>query len=244
MNEYDLNRLEIEKMKKATEDLKQMQANFKKYGVYVTDKDIPESQTRQELYDRLDLSNVYKDIAAKQNDFKAEINRVAKDKRYKAEFKEEYKQKMQEEFIKYKTEKLTEAQAKLQSYKTDLQDKYSYKVEDPQLEATQTNNSLLELAFLDNMTNNTELIQQFVNDNWRRKGIISLVEAKYSDNASIVSQIANKRKEEQKPYELINSCLRDVDTFIANKDYIVNSDYIESGITKFNPIAGVDANEE
>ena len=39
MNQYDLDKFEIEKMRKATNDLKQMQANFKKYGIYVLDKD-------------------------------------------------------------------------------------------------------------------------------------------------------------------------------------------------------------
>ena len=54
--------LSASQMRKATEDLKQMQENFKKYGVYVINKDIPEAQTRQELYSRLELSNVYEDI--------------------------------------------------------------------------------------------------------------------------------------------------------------------------------------
>ena len=52
MNEYDLDKLEIAKMKKATEDLKQMQANFAKYGVYVLDKNITETTDRKRLYDR------------------------------------------------------------------------------------------------------------------------------------------------------------------------------------------------
>lgn len=213
-----------------------MQENFKKYGVYVTNKDIPEAQTRSELYNRLEISNVYEDIAAKQKEFQNEINRINKDRRYKEEFKADYKKKMQEEFIKYKTEKLTEVQAKLNGYKTDLQGKYSYKVEDPQLESTQTNNALLQLAFLDNIENNTELMKQFVNDNWNRKDVMSLVEAKYSDNPSIATQIAEKRHEEAKPYELVNKCLNDVTTFINNSDYVVNQDYIEKGITEFNPI--------
>ena len=58
---------------------------------------------------------------------------------------------MQEEFIKYKNDRLTEVQAKLNGYKDDLKSKYSYEVEDPQLESTQTNNALLKLAFLDNI---------------------------------------------------------------------------------------------
>ena len=32
-----------EQMRKATDDLKQMQENFKKYGMYVLNKDIPEA---------------------------------------------------------------------------------------------------------------------------------------------------------------------------------------------------------
>ena len=225
-------------MKKATEDLKQMQENFKKYGVYVTNKDIPECQSRQDLYNRLELSNVYEDIAAKQKEFEKEIDRISKDKRYKEEFKGQYKKKMQDEFIKYKAEKLTEVKAKLNGYKDDLKSKYSYQVSDPQLEATQTNNALLQLAFLDNVKNNTELMKQFVNDNWNRKDVMSLVQAKYKDNAAITTQIAEKRRDEARPYELVNKCLNDVTTFINNSDYMVNSDYIEKGITEFNPIGG------
>lgn len=232
MSEYD--DITAEKMRKATEDLKQMQENFKKYGVYVLNKDIPEAVTRQELYSKLEMEDVYNDIAEKQKEFQKEINRISKDKRYKEEFKTDYKKKIQEEFLKYKTEKLTEVQSKLQGYKTDLQNKYAHKVEDPKLEATQTNNSLLKLAFLDNIENNTELMKQFVSENWNRKDIMSLVEAKYQDNAHIVSQIATKRKEEQKPYLLVDSCLNDVNAFINNRDYSVNADYIENGITKFN----------
>lgn len=241
MSKYD--NITAEQMRKATEDLKQMQENFKKYGVYVINKDIPEAQTRQDLYNKLEISNVYEDIEAKRKEFEAEIQRVAKDKRYKTEFKGEYKNKMQEEFIKYKTDKLTEVKAKLNGYKDDLKSKYSYKVEDPQLESTQTNNALLKLAFLDNIENNTELMKQFVNENWNRKDVISLVEAKYKDNANIATQIAEKRKEEQKPYQLVNKCLNDVTTFINNSDYVVNQDYIEKGITEFNPI-GAGSNEK
>ena len=225
-------------MKKATEDLKQMQENFKKYGVYVLNKDIPEATTRQELYSRLEISNVYEDIEAKRKEFEAEIQRVSKDKRYKTEFKGEYKQKMNEEFIKFKTEKLTEVQAKLQGYKTDLQEKYSYKVEDKNLEAIETNSSLLTLAMLDTIEGNTELMKQFVENNWHRKDVMSLVEAKYSDNPSIATQIAEKRRDEARHYELVNKCLNDVTTFINNSDYVVNQDYIEKGITEFNPIGG------
>ena len=197
------------------------------------------------MYDRLGLADVYEDIAAKQQDFQNEINRVAKDKRYKEEFKSTYKAKMQDEFIKYKTEKLTEAQSKLNGYKTDLQDKYSYKVEDKNLEAVETNSALLTLAMLDTIENNTELLQNFINQNWNKSSVMNIVEAKYKDNPNIVSQIANKRKEDQQPYELINSCLRDVNTFINNKEYVVNSDYIESGITKFDPVdANVDGGKD
>lgn len=225
-----------EQMRKATEELKEMQDNFKKYGVYVINKDIPEAQTRQELYSRLEISSVYEDIEAKRKEFEAEIQRVSKDKRYKTEFKGEYKQKMNEEFIRFKTEKLTEVQAKLQGYKTDLQEKYSYKVEDKNLEAIETNSSLLTLAMLDTIEGNTELMKQFVENNWHRKDVMSLVEAKYSDNPSIATQIAEKRHEEARPYELVNKCLNDVTTFINNKDYNVNADYIENGITSFDPI--------
>lgn len=241
MSNYD--NVTADQMRKATEDLKEMQENFKKYGLYVLNKDIPEAQTRQDLYNRLDISNVYQDIAAKQKEFEAEIQRVAKDKRYKAEFKGEYKKKMQDEFIRFKTEKLTDVQAKLQGYKTDLQNKYSYKVEDPQLEATQTNNSLLELAFIQQLDNNTGLLQDFINKNWNRPNVMSIVENMYKDNAVVTTQIAEKRRDEARPYELVNKCLNDVTTFINNKDYNVNADYIENGITSFDPIGG-GSNEE
>lgn len=236
MTNYD--NVTAEQMRKATEDLKQMQENFKKYGLYVLNKDIPEAQTRSELYNKLEISNVYEDIEAKRKEFEAEIQRVAKDKRYKTEFKGEYKNKMQEEFIKYKTDKLTEVKAKLNGYKEDLQAKYSHRIEDPQLEATQTNNALLQLAFIQQLDNNTELMKQFVNDNWNRPNVMNIVENMYKDNASVTAQIANKRKEEQKPYQLVNKCLNDVTTFINNSDYVVNQDYIEKGITEFNPIGG------
>lgn len=240
MNEHDI---EIAKMRKATEDLKQMQANFKKYGIYVTNENIPEAQTRQELYSRLELTNVYEDIAEKQKEFQNEINRISKDKRYKEEFKSTYKEKMQDEFIKYKTEKLTEVKAKLQGYKDDLHSKYSYKVDDAQLEATQTNNALLQLAFIQQLDNSEEMLKGYINDNWNKPQVMSIVENMYKDNANVVTQIATKRHDEAKPYELVNKCLNDVTTFINNSDYVVNQDYIEKGITKFNPIAG-EANEE
>ena len=223
-------------MRKATEDLKQMQENFKKYGVYVTNKDIPEVTTRQELYSRLEISNVYEDIEAKRKEFEAEIQRVSKDKRYKEEFKSTYKEKMQDEFIKYKTEKLTEVKSKLNGYKEDLQNKYSYKVEDPQLEATQTNNALLQLAFIQQLDNNEEMLKGYINDNWNKPQVMNIVENMYKDNANVATQIATKRKEEQRPYLLVNKCLNDVTTFINNSDYVVNQDYIEKGITEFNPI--------
>lgn len=230
--------LSAEKMRQATEQLKEMQANFKKYGVYVVNREIPEAQTRQDLYNRLDISNVYQDIEAKRKEFEAEINRINKDRRYKEEFKADYKKKMQEEFIKYKTEKLTEVKAKLNGYKTDLQNKYSYKVEDPQLEATQTNNALLQLAFIQQLDNNEEMLKGYINDNWHRSQVMSVVENMYKDNANIQTQIKTKRHEEAKPYELVNKCLNDVTTFINNKDYVVNSSYIDEGITEFNHIGG------
>ena len=227
-----------EQMRKATEELKEMQDNFKKYGVYVTNKDIPEATTRQELYSRLELSNVYEDITAKQKEFEKEIDRISKDKRYKEEFKGQYKKKMQDEFIRFKTEKLTEVQAKLQGYKTDLQNKYAYKVEDPQLEATQTNNALLQLAFIQQLDNNEEMLKGYINDNWHRSQVMSVVENMYKDNAAVTTQIKTKRHEEAKPYELVNAAIRDVETFINNADYVVNSDYLQAGITKFNPVNG------
>ena len=230
--------LSASQMRKATEDLKQMQENFKKYGVYVINKDIPEAQTRQELYSRLELSNVYEDIEVKRKEFEAEIQRVSKDKRYKEEFKSTYKEKMQDEFIKYKTGKLTEVKAKLQGYKDDLHSKYSYKIEDPQLEATQTNNALLQLAFIQQLDNNEEMLKGYINDNWNRPNVMNIVENMYKDNANVATQIATKRKEEQRPYLLVNKCLNDVTTFINNSDYVVNQDYIEKGITEFNPIGG------
>ena len=67
MNEYDLDKLEIEKMRKATNDLKQMQANFKKYGIYVLDKDIPEPQSRPELYSKLGTDTIFQEINDKFN---------------------------------------------------------------------------------------------------------------------------------------------------------------------------------
>lgn len=236
MTNYD--NLTAAQMKKATEDLKQMQENFKKYGVYVVNKDIPEAQTRQELYSRLEISNVYEDIEAKRKEFEAEIQRVSKDKRYKEEFKSTYKEKMQDEFIKYKTEKLTEVKAKLQGYKDDLKSKYSYQPTDVQLEATQTNNSLLELAFIQQLDNNTELLQDFINKNWSRPSVMNIVENMYKDNAAVATQIAEKRRDEARPYQLVNKCLNDVTTFINNSDYVVNSDYLQAGITKFNPVNG------
>ena len=241
MSKYD--NVTAEKMRKATEDLKQMQENYKKYGVYILNKDIPEATTRQELYSKLEISNVYEDIAEKQKEFQKEINRISKDKRYKEEFKSDYKKKMQEEFQKYKTEKLTEVKAKLNGYKEDLKSKYSYKVEDPQLEATQTNNALLQLAFIQQLDNTEELLKGYINDNWNKPQVMNIVENMYKDNANVATQIAEKRHEEAKPYELVNKCLNDVTTFINNSDYVVNSDYIERGITKFNPITG-EANEE
>ena len=241
MSKYD--NVTAEQMRKATEDLKQMQENFKKYGVYVVNKDIPEVTTRQELYSKLEIENAYEDIAEKQKEFKKEIDRISKDKRYKEEYKSTYKEKMQEEFIKYKTEKLTEVQSKLRGYKEDLQNKYSYKVEDPQLEATQTNNALLQLAFIQQLDNNEEMLKGYINDNWNKPQVMNIVENMYKDNANVATQIATTRKEEQKPYLLINKCLNDVTTFINNSDYVVNQDYIEKGITKFNSIAG-EANEE
>ena len=230
-------------MRQATEQLKEMQENFKKYGVYVLNKDIPEATTRQELYSRLEISNVYEDIEAKRKEFEAEIQRIQKDKRYKEEFKSTYKEKMQDEFIKYKTDKLTEVKAKLNGYKEDLQNKYSYKVDDMQLEATQTNNALLQLAFIQQLDNNEEMLKSYINDNWNKPQVMSIVENMYKDNANVATQIAEKRKEEQKPYQLVNKCLNDVTTFINNSDYVVNQDYIEKGITEFNPI-GAGSNEK
>ena len=89
---------------------------------------------------------------------------------------------------------------------------------------------------LDTIEGNTELMKQFVENNWHRKDVMSLVEAKYSDNPSIATQIAEKRRDEARHYELVNKCLNDVTTFINNSDYVVNQDYIEKGITEFNPI--------
>ena len=234
MTNYD--NITAKQIRKATDDLKQMQENFKKYGVYVTDKDIPEVTTRQELYNRLEIQNVYEDIEAKRKEFKKEIDRISKDKRYKEEYKSIYKEKMQEEFIKYKNEKLTAVQSKLQGYKEDLQAKYSYKVDDLQLEATKTNNALLQLAFIQQLDNNEEILKDYINDNWNKPQVMNVIENMYKDNAKVVSQIAEKRHEEAKPYELVNKCLNDVTTFINNSDYVVNQDYIEKGITEFNPI--------
>ena len=69
-------------------------------------------------------------------------------------------------------------------------------------------------------------------------GIDTYISKIDKDNANVVTQIAEKRHEEAKPYELVNKCLNDVTTFINNKDFNVNADYIENGITSFDPIGG------
>ena len=79
-------------------------------------------------------------------------------------------------------------------------------------------------------------MKQFIEENWNRKDIITLVEAKYKDNAAITTQIYTKRKEDQKQYELVDKCLNDVNVFINNRDWQVNGDYIESGIKSMDPL--------
>ena len=66
----------------------------------------------------------------------------------------------------------------------------------------------------------------------------------YKDDPNVVSQIANKKAEEQKPYLLVNSCLNDVNTFINNSDYVVNSSYIDEGIKSFEPIDKTNENND
>ena len=243
MNEYDLDKLEIEKMRKATNDLKQMQANFAKYGVYVLDRDIPEPTDRKSLYDRLGTDTIFNEINDKYNETQKEIQRINKDGRYKDEFKGVHKQKTLEAFNQFKEAKLNEIKDKMNVYRNDIEAKHKPVIEDKQAEATAINNSLLQLAFIQQLDNNEEILKGYINENWNRPQVISLVENMFKDNANVVSQIVTKRKEDQAPYELVDSCIRDIDVFISNKDYNVNSDYIQNGITKFNPIDG-GANEE
>ena len=226
--------IEIAKMKKMIE-------NNRKYGTF--DLELPEPNNRKELYSFLQADTIFNEINDKYNEMQKEIQRVQKDGRYADSYKKVHKQKTTEEFQNYKESKLQEIKDKMKIYRSDIEAKHKPVIENPQLESTNINNSLLKLAFLDNIENNTELMKQFVNENWNRKDVISLVEAKYKDNANIATQIAEKRKEEQKPYQLVNKCLNDVTTFINNSDYVVNQDYIEKGITEFNPI-GAGSNEK
>ena len=221
--------IEIEKMKKMIE-------NHRKYGTF--EIEISEPTNRKELYSFLQADTIFNEINDKYNEMQKEIQRVQKDGRYAENYKKVHKQKTTEEFQNYKESKLQEIKDKMNVYRSDIEAKNKPVIEDKQAEATAINNSLLQLAFLDNIENNTELMKQFVNDNWNRKDVMSLVEAKYSDNVAIVSQIAERRKKEAEPYELVDSCIRDIDVFIANKDYVVNQDYIDAGITKFNPVDG------
>lgn len=235
MNEEYKN-LSIEKIKKCTNDLKIMSRNNQLYGEYTLEPPTP--TTRVELYKSLQIEESFNEINEKYNEMQKEIQKISKDGRYKDQYKQENKQKKIKEFQQYREAKLNEIKDKMNVYRSDIQDKYSYKVEDKQLEAVETNSALLQLAFLDNMENNTELMKQFVEDNWNRKDIISLVEAKYKDNPAIATKIHSKREEDKKPFKLVDSAINDINTFINNRDYICNSSYIEEGITKFNQIDG------
>ena len=221
--------VEIAKMKKMIE-------NNRKYGTF--DLEIPEPTNRKELYSFLQADTIFNEINDKYNEMQKEIQRVQKDGRYADSYKKVHKQKTTEEFQNYKESKLQEIKDKMKIYRSDIEAKHKPVIENPQLESTNINNSLLKLAFLDNIENNTELMKQFVENNWHRKDVMSLVEAKYSDNPSIATQIAEKRRDEARHYELVNKCLNDVTTFINNSDYVVNSDYLQAGITKFNPVNG------
>ena len=219
--------VEIAKMKKMIE-------NNRKYGTF--DLEIPEPTNRKELYSFLQVDTIFNEINDKYNEMRKEIGRVQKDGRYADSYKKVHKQKTTEEFQNYKESKLQEIKDKMNVYRSDIEAKHRPVIEDKNLEATQTNSALLQLAFLDNIENNTELMKQFVESNWHRKDIISLVEAKYKDNAAITTQIYTKRKEDQKPYELVDKCLNDVNVFINNRDWQVNGDYIESGIKSMDPL--------
>lgn len=219
--------VEIAKMKKMIE-------NNRKYGTF--DLEIPEPTNRKELYSFLQADTIFNEINDKYNEMQKEIQRVQKDGRYASSYKEVHKQKTTEEFQNYKESKLQEIKDKMNVYRSDIEAKHKPVIEDKGLEATNINNSLLKLAFLDNMENNTELMKQFVDDNWNRKDIISLIEAKYKDNAEITTQIYTKRKEDQKPYELVDKCLNDITVFINNRDWQVNGDYIEKGIKTMDPL--------
>ena len=219
--------VEIAKMKKMIE-------NNRKYGTF--DLEIPEPTNRKELYSFLQADTIFNEINDKYNEMQKEIQRVQKDGRYAENYKKVHKQKATEEFQNYKESKLQEIKDKMQLYRSDIEAKHKPVIEDKSLEATNINNSLLKLAFLDNMENNTELMKQFVDDNWNRKDIISLIEAKYKDNAEITTQIYTKRKEDQKPYELVDKCLNDITVFINNRDWQVNGDYIEKGIKTMDPL--------
>lgn len=219
--------IEIAKMKKMIE-------NNRKYGTF--DLEIPEPTNRKELYSFLQADTIFNEINEKYNEMQKEIQRVQKDGRYADSYKKVHKQKTTEEFQNYKELKLQEIKDKMNVYRSDIEAKHRPVIENPQLESTNINNSLLKLAFLDNIENNTELMKQFVSENWNRKDIISLVEAKYKDNAAITAQIYTKRKEDQEPYELVDKCLNDVNAFINNRDWQVNGDYIESGIKSMDPL--------
>ena len=229
-------KLDSQKYSKATKDLAKMSENYKKYGEYILEP--PKATNRAELYRNLQIDNVFNEINDKYAETQNKIQKVAKDGRYKDEFKGIHKQKTLEEFQQFKESKLNEIKDKMNVYRSDIEAENKAVIEDKGLEATNTNTAMLQLMYLDSLDNNTELMRQFVNENWNRKDVMSLVEAKYKDNAAIVSQIAEKKKKEYEPYKLVDSCIRDIDVFISNKDYNVNSDYIENGITKFDSIDG------
>lgn len=232
----DWREIPAEKMRKATNDLKKMQENYYKYGQYILEP--PKATNRAELYRNLQIEETFNEINDKYAETQKEIKRVAKDGRYKDEFKGIHKQKTLEEFQQFKQFKLNEIKDKMQMYRSEIEESNKPVIEDKGLEATNINTAMLQLMYLDQLDNNTELMKQFVDQNWNRPEIMGLVEAKYKNNADIIAQIHTKRAEDAKPFELVDTCIKDIDTFISNSDYNVNSDYIESGITKFNPIDG------
>ena len=219
--------IEIAKMKKMIE-------NNRKYGTF--EIEIPEPTDRKSLYQFLQADTIFNEINDKYNEMQKEIQRVQKDGRYASSYKEVHKQKTTEEFQNYKESKLQEIKDKMQLYRSDIEAKHKAVIEDKGLEATNINTAMLQLMYLDQLDNNTELMKQFVEQNWNRPEIMGLVEAKYKDNAEITTQIYTKRKEDQMPYELVDKCINDVNVFINNRDWQVNGDYIESGIKTMDPL--------
>ena len=173
----DWREIPAEKMRKATNDLKKMQENYYKYGQYILEP--PKATNRAELYRNLQIEETFNEINDKYTETKKEIQRVAKDGRYKDEFKGIHKQKTLEEFQQFKQSKLNEIKDKMQMYRSEIEESNKPVIEDKGLEATNINTAMLQLMYLDQLDNNTELMKQFVEKNWNRPEIMGLVEAKY-----------------------------------------------------------------